>query len=649
MAYVKNLFDKNFLEYASYVIRDRAIPDLEDGLKPVQRRVLHTLFEIDDGKFHKVANVVGQCMKYHPHGDASIYGALVVLANKELFIDKQGNFGNLYTGDGASAARYIECRIRSIARDILYNPEITNYVPSYDGRGKEPVVFRAKLPLSLILGAEGIAVGMSTRILPHNIKEVIQAERDCLEGKEFTLYPDFQTRGLIDVSEYGDGLGKITTRAKLDLSDPKKIIITELPAGSNTESLMQSIEAAAKNGKVKISSINDYTTDKVEIEIKLQRGVYAKEVVDALYAFTECQQTISCNLLVIKDNMPVVMTATDVIKTHAKQLVQILKEELEVERANLLEKLHQRTLERIFVEERIYKQIEEMKTAETVIKAVIKGFEPFKNELIRSVTEEDVERLLKIPIRRISLYDINKNRQEVKEINDRLKEIEKLLKKLVSYAIDWLDGLLSKIDLAMGKENTVRKTQIKSFKTIDVREVVKRDLALRYDSTTGYLGTNVTTGTEILKVSPYDRILVMRKSGIYTVCDVPEKIFVDRGMWYCGLSDKEDLSKVLFTVIFRDIETKYCFIKRCRVGQFILNRDYQIMPDNCELLHVDTRDTFQFILKYYKKPRMKIFEETFRAHDYEEKGLKTQGVRLAAKETEKIVFSSKKEIQPELL
>ena len=352
MAYVKNLFDQNFIQYASYVIRDRAIPELVDGLKPVQRRILHTLLEIDDGRMHKVAGVVGDCMKIHPHGDSSIGTALVNLANKELFIEKQGNFGNMYTGDSASAARYIECRLKPITKDIIHNPKITQYVPSYDGRTKEPVVFRAKLPLVLILGAEGIAVGMSTQIMSHNVHEVIEAEKACLRGESFQLFPDFATGGLIDCSEYKDGLGKIVTRAKMDTSDDKKIVITELPYGSNTEALMDSIEKAARNGKVKIASINDYTSKSVNIEIKLPRGVYVKDVVDSLYAFTDCEKTIYCNLLVIKDNMPVQMTATQVIEYHSKQLVGVLKDELELERAELQNKLHLRTLERIFIEER---------------------------------------------------------------------------------------------------------------------------------------------------------------------------------------------------------------------------------------------------------------------------------------------------------
>ncbi|MBE6353013.1 MAG: DNA topoisomerase IV subunit A, partial [Treponema bryantii] len=441
----KNLFEQNFIQYASYVIRDRAIPELTDGLKPVQRRILHTLLENDDGRLTKVANIVGKCMAYHPHGDSSIYTALVNLANKELFIDKQGNFGNLYTGDGASASRYIECRLKPITKEILYNPKITEYVPSYDSRSKEPVTFRAKLPLVLITGAEGIAVGMSTNILSHNIHEVIEAERKCLRGEKFQLYPDFPTGGLIDVSEYEDGLGKIITRAKMDTSDEKRIVITELPYGTTTKSLMESIEKAAKSNKIKVASISDFTSDKVNIEIKLARGVYSKDVVDALYAFTDCEQAIYCNLLVIKDNMPVQMTCTQVIEYHSKQLIGVLKDELELEKAELMDKLHLRTLERIFIEERIYKKIELMKTEEAVIKAVKDGFKPFAAELLRPITDEDVDHLLKIPIRRISLYDMSKNKEEVKAINNRIKEINRLLKHLVEYAISWLDGIEKKL------------------------------------------------------------------------------------------------------------------------------------------------------------------------------------------------------------
>jgi topoisomerase-4 subunit A len=637
MAYIKTLFDRNFIEYASYVIKDRAIPDLEDGLKPVQRRILHSLFEMDDGKFHKVANVVGHCMKYHPHGDASIGSALVVLANKDLFIDKQGNFGNIFTGDEASAARYIECRATPLAKELLYNPKLTPMVDSYDGRNKEPVVFPAKIPVVLVLGAEGIAVGMSTKILPHNIVEVLEAEKACLAGKKFKLYPDFPTGGLMDVSDYRDGNGKVVVRAKLDVSDPKRIVIRELPYGSTTESLIASVEAAAKAGRIKIQSISDFTTDQVEIEIKLARGVYSEETVNALFAFTECEQSISVNLLVIKDGMPTIMTVTEVIEYHAKQLITILTKELELERRELLDKVHLRTLERIFIEERIYKAIEEMKTAEAVQKAVIDGFKPFMKEIgKRGISPEDVEHLLKIPIRRISLYDINKAKAELKEIKVRIAEIEGHLKNITAYATAFLDGIIAKIkaneDLGKGK----RKTKVESFNRVDVKEVVKKDLELRYDGETGYLGTQVSTGSVVAEVSPFDRILVLRNNGVYSVMDLPEKVFVGEHAWWIGIADKEALSKTVFSVVYKEAETGYPYIKRCVIEGWIMNKEYSLVPEGAQVLHVDTRDKGSLVVTYVPKPRLKVTKETFKLQDYLVKGLKAGGVRIAAKEADKV-------------
>ena len=644
MAFVKNLFDKNFIEYASYVIRDRAIPDLEDGLKPVQRRIMHTLFEMDDGRFQKVANVVGRVMRYHPHGDASIGGALVVLANKGIFIEKQGNFGNMFTGDGASAPRYIECRVHPLAKEFLVtNPHVTHYVPNYDGRTTEPEVYRAKIPVALIIGAEGIAVGMSTKILPYNIREVLEAEKKALRGEKFELYPDLPTGGLIDVTNYNDGNGKLITRAKFDMSDEKKIVITELPVDSTSESLLNSIESAYKAGKIKISSIDDFTTDHCQIEIKLPRGVYAKDVEKALYAYTDCEKSISCQMLVIKDNMPVVMSATEIIHYYAKKLTGIIKDELEWERGQLTEELHARTLERIFVEERIYKKIEQMKTAEAVDKAVKDGFKPFKDELIREVNDEDVEKLLKIPIRRISLFDINKNKDQVKAINARIKEINRRLKHLTDCAIEYLDGMLGKFS----GEELERHTQIAKFTAVEVKKIVKRETPLRYDEK-GYLGTSVSGGTEILKVTPYDRILFIRRSGIYTVCDVPDRLFVDAGMWYCNYAEKELINKVLFTVIYRDSKTKYPYIKRCRIAGWIMNRDYMLAPDGTEILHIDTRESFKFTLNYEKKPRVKVTSEDFSSADWEERGLKAGGLRLSAHETASITVEPAGASQKEL-
>ncbi len=637
MAYAKTLFNDNFLEYASYVIKDRAIPDIEDGLKPVQRRILHSLFEVDDGKFHKVANIVGHCMKYHPHGDASIYSALVVLANKDLFIEKQGNFGNILTGDPASASRYIECRTLPLAKKVLYNPEITEYVDSYDGRNREPVSFRSKIPVVLIQGAEGIAVGMSTKILPHNYEEVLSALKDCLQGKSFQLYPDFPTGGLVEVSEYADGNGKVLVRAKLDTKDPKRIVIREIPFGTTTETLMNSIESAARRNKIKVSGITDYTTEKAEIEIKLARGAYTHELVDALYAFTDCEVSISVNLLVIKNGLPCQMTVTEVIKYYAGQIVEVLTDELKLEERGLKDKIHARTLERIFIEERIYKRIEDKKTKKGVIDTVVTGFEPYMEEIKRPVTEDDVERLLKIPIRRISLYDINKAHEEMQQLTDRLKQVRFHLKNIVSYAVSFLDVLLEGVNAEQK-----RKTEILSFDKVDVREAAQRNLSLSYDEETGYIGHEVRSGKVLFNVSNYDRILIIRKSGIYSVTDVPDKLFIDKGMLFCCLADKDEMAERVFNVLYKHNETGYAHLKRCKIEQFILDKSYELVPDGCEVMKLSVKDGEEVQLKYKPKPRLKVLEENFPVDDFLVKGVKAAGVRLSAKEVKSGKFAKKK-------
>ncbi|MDR2864307.1 MAG: DNA topoisomerase IV subunit A [Spirochaetaceae bacterium] len=651
MAYIKNIFDKNFLEYASYVIKDRAIPDLEDGLKPVQRRIMHSLFEMDDGKFHKVANVVGHCMQYHPHGDASIGDALVVLACKDFFIEKQGNFGNIFTGDRASAARYIECRATGFSRDIFYNPKITKFADSYDGRKKEPLLFPAKIPVALIIGAEGIAVGMSTKILPHNILEVLEAEKACLSGKDFTLYPDFPSGAFVDVSEYREGNGKVLVRAKLDTSDPKKIVIRELPFGSTTESLIASVENAAKAGRLKIQSIDDYTTENVEIEIKLARGVYSEETVDALYAWTECEQMISVQFLLIKENFPCVMTVSEVLKYHAKQLVRILIKELELEKKELTDKLHLRNLERIFIEERIYKAIENQKTAESVAKAVIKGFLPFMKEVgSRQISDEDIEHLLKIPIRRISLYDINKARNEMDEIKARIKEINAHLKNITAYALSFLDALIAKIKANEDLGHGARRTVVSKFEKTSVKEVVKKDLALKYDKSSGYVGTTVG-GDLVAEVSPFDRILIIKRGGIWTVQDIQDKVFIGENAWWIGLADKDVLAKTVFTVIYKDKKSGLAYIKRCVIEGWIMNKEYSLLTgaaaesdeqEKTEILLVSAQQKFSFTLRYVPKPRLKVLEEEFKAHKFIVKGIKAGGVRLSAKEVKRVDFKKEK-------
>ena len=633
MPYVTSLYNSSFLEYASYVIKDRAIPHMADGLKPVQRRILHTLKEMDDGKYHKVANVVGACMKYHPHGDQSIFSALVVLANKDLFIDKQGNFGNILTGDEASAARYIECRLSPLADEVLFNPRITEYIDSYDGRNREPVTFPAKIPVGLVMGAEGIAVGMSTRILPHNIIEVMEAQVAALRGKPFTLHPDFPTRGVVDVSDYEDGNGKVLVRATLDTKDPKRIVIRELPYGTTTEALIASIEDAARSNKLKVAGISDYTAEDVEIEVRLARGVHTKDTVDALYAFTQCESSISINLLVIHDNKPVTTTVTDMVKFSAEQLVQVLTAELKLEERELNDKLHAKTLEQIFIENRIYKRIEHEKTADGVMLAVFDGLAPFRKQIVREVTTEDVEKLLRIPIRRISQYDIDRAKQEMREINARLKEIRKHLKAMVDYAVGFLETVIAKYRKAYP-----RRTKVKSFEKVDVREAAQRNLRIRYDRETGYLGYEVN-GNVLFDVSPYDRVLVIRRSGLYSVMEPPNKTFVDKGVVHCAMFEKDKAADAVYTVIYRDGATGYPYIKRCTIEQFILNRGYQLVPEGSTILAFTTELDGYVAVNYKPKPRVRVLQENFAIADYLVKSAKAGGVRLAPREVKSARYS----------
>jgi topoisomerase-4 subunit A len=626
VAYIKKLLTDNFLYYASYVIMDRAIPELDDGLKPVQRRILHSLFEMDDGKFHKVANVVGHCMKYHPHGDASIASALVYLANRGMFIETQGNFGNPITGDEASAPRYIECRCTQFAKEIFYRPKITRYVDSYDGRNKEPVVFPAKIPVVLMLGAEGIAVGMSTKILPHNPVEVLKAEIACLQGKPFALLPDFPTGGIVDCSEYAEGTGKVRVRALLDTSDPKKIVIKEIPFGSTTESLIASIEEATRLGHLKIASISDFTTDKVEIEIKLARGVYAQDIVDALYAFTECERSISCNCLVIRDEKPTLTTVSEIVRYHAGKLLNLLRQELELERDELRAEIFARTLERIFIEERIYKSIESKRTSDSVIKAVIDGFKPFSKELKQAIGTEDVEHLLKIPIRRISLYDIERAQNEMEKIQQQLSEIDKHLNNLVEFAIDVL-----KTYIKMLEANWPRRTKIKTYKKIEARAVARHDIALRYDAEAGYVGTEVS-GEKVLEVSAYDKILVLRKNGIYTVLPLPDRIFVGQELLWIAIANKELLSEQPITMIYKLLPDKGAYIKRTIIDSWLTGKDYSLVPENAEIIGFSTEKEFSFQLEYKPKPRIKKIKEIFNASRYPLRGKQAQGIKLTDRE-----------------
>lgn len=645
MAQVEKIFKKNFLEYASYVIKERAIADIQDGFKPVQRRIIHSLFEMDDGKFHKVANVVGWSMRYHPHGDSSIYEALVNLANFDLLIEKQGNFGNSLTGDKAAASRYIECRILPFAKKVLYNPNLTQFNDSYDGRHKEPVVFPAKIPLVVIQGVAGIAVGMATTIFSHNVGEVLDAMEKELKGEKFELYPDFLGGGFVDVSDYDDGKGSIIVRAKLDASDPKRIIVKELPYGVTSERLISTIDDATKKGKLKVAAINDYTAEEVNIEINLARGTYSDDIVKSLYAYTDCEKKISCNPLVIKDNIPTILGITEIVSYHAHNLVDILTKELKYELDQLKDKLQLRTLERIFVEERIYKKIENKRTADAVNKAVIQGFVPYEDQLLRPISDDDVERLLKIPIRRISLFDISKNEQEIDAINGAIELCNSRLANIIDYSISYIADIKKMIP----KDRLKRRTTIKAIDTVSVKDVAQRDKDLRYDKENGYLGYNIKNGNPILKISIFDRILIITKDGYYRFIVNPEKEYVGKGLLYCGLGEKEDLEKVVFTLLLQQKQYKYLFIKRFEIKSGQLNKEYSLLPKKGEfkVIKLSILDNAEIRVIYKPKPGLRIKEECFYLSDYLVKGAFTNGTRLTVKEVSSLKMRPVKEIKKE--
>jgi len=583
------LFDRNFLDYTSYVIRERAIPDINDGLKPVQRRILQTLHNIDDGRFHKVANVVGETMKLHPHGDQSIFAALVNLANKGYLVDRQGNFGNIFTGDQASAARYIECRLSPLARETLFNKDLTEFVDSYDGRMQEPVSLPAKLPLLLLLGAEGIAVGMATKIMPHNFCELLKCQIKYLRGKEFTIYPDFPRGGIVDASSYDHGNGRLRCRAKIEKVDDKTIAVTELPYNLTTQSLIDSVEKAAKAGKLKITSINDYTAEEVEVEIKLPRGVHADETIDALYAFTDCELSVSPNLVVIRENMPCIIQVEEALRHNTDKLLQDLEKELRIERGRLLDKLHARRLEQIFIEERLYKEIEEKISYKAVISTVRQALFPFADQLIRKVTKEDVERLLEIKIKRISRYDINKQQKEIQTLEKAIAAIEKHLEDMVGFTVHYLEALLKKY----GK-HFPRKSRLEQFDEVNARAAALSNIHVSYHRESGFLGHKIkveNTKKDLeLTCSEYDRILLIFKDGLYRVVNVADKVFIGSSLLWMGVVNND----LVFNVIYRSGLENLTYVKRFKTPKFIINRDYRLFPEHkrsiIQLLVVGDKD-----------------------------------------------------------
>lgn len=616
----------SFLEYASYVIRDRAIPHIADGLKPVQRRILWVLHTMDDGRFIKVASVTGEAMKYHPHGNASIDDAIVVLANKRYLIEGQGNFGNIFTGDPAAAPRYIECRLTQLAREELFNNQITEFVPTYDGRKEEPVTLPSKLPLTLMLGTEGIAVGLSARILPHNFPELLEAQIAILKKESFKCLPDFPTGGLMDARDYHDGKGSVKVRAKIKVKDESTVVIKEIPPTTTTDSLIASIEDAAQKGKLKVKSVNDFTSEEVEIEVKCPSGVDAEKLVDALYAFTDCEVSIASRIIVIKDNRPVEMTVSEVLRENTARLVELLKRELELKQKKLEDELHFRTLERIFIEERIYKGIEKCKTNEAVVAAVYDGFKPFRKQMYRELVDADVEKLLSVRIRRISLFDINKHREETDQVKADLEQTRKDLKSLTKFVINHLERLLEKY----GPQFPRLTTKSARHEEVDAKSVAFKAFKVSYDRESGYVGYKVSGEEFKTECTKFDKILLVFKDGTYKVTELPEKMFVGPELFYCGLPERERV----FTCAYTNRQAS--FLKRFTFGGTILNKAYFCIPEKSRILFFAPDSPKVLYVRYKPAPHQKVSQQTCDPSEIEVKGPKTRGRQISIKDISSI-------------
>jgi topoisomerase IV subunit A len=569
---LSGMYQDWFLDYASYVILERAVPHLHDGLKPVQRRILHSMKRMDDGRYNKVANIIGHTMQFHPHGDASIGDALVQLGQKELLVDMQGNWGNLLTGDGAAAPRYIESRLSKFALDVVFNPKTTEWKLSYDGRNKEPVTLPVKFPLLLAQGGEGIAVGLASKILPHNFNELIDASIDYLEGKDFVIYPDFPTGGMVDVSKYNDGQrgGAIKVRAKIEKVDKKELVITEIPFGKTTSTLIESIIKASEKGKIKIRKIDDNTSANVEIVVHLLPGVSPDMTIDALYALTDCEYSISPNTCVIVDDKPSFMGVSSILKHSADRTVDLLRTELEIRLGELNESWHMSSLEKIFIEEKIYRDIEECETWEGVITAIDEGLEPFKKLLYREVTRDDIISLTEIKIKRISKFDSKKADEHIRGIETEIEEVKNHLGNIIPYAINYFRQIKKKY--GKGRE---RKTEIRNFDTIEATKVVANNAKLYINYKEGFIGTGLRKDEFICDCSDIDDVIVIRKDGVYLITKVADKVFVGNDILYAQIFLKND-ERTIYNIVYQDGKDGPLLAKRCAISGLTRDKEYNL-------------------------------------------------------------------------
>lgn len=572
---VSGLYKDWFLDYASYVILDRAIPSIFDGFKPVQRRIMHSMRELEDGRYNKVANVVGNTMKYHPHGDASITDAMVQIGQKELLIDTQGNWGNIYTGDSAAAARYIEARLTPFALEVVFNPKTTDWAKSYDGRNNEPIDLPVKFPLLLAQGVEGIGVGLSTKILPHNFNELIDASIKYLKGKPFEIYPDFQTAGMLDITNYNDGQrgGKVRARARIIQKDKHTLCITELPFSKNTGELIDSIIKANEKGKIKIKKIEDNTSDKVEINILLNNDVSPDKTIDALYAFTDCEVSISPNACVIVGDKPEFLTVSEILRRNTDHTVSLLRKELEIELGELEEKWHFASLERIFIENEIYQEIKGKNSKEEVYAAIDKALKPFTKNLKREVTTEDIVRLTELPFMRISRYDRDKAEENILALEGKMEQVKHHLANLIAYAIDYFTNIQKKY----GKDKD-RKTELRIFDTIDATKVVLANEKFYVNRAEGFIGTSLKKDEYVFDCSDIDDIITFQKDGTMKVVKVEAKTFIGKNIEHVGIFKKGD-KRTVYNMIYREGKDGPYYMKRFSVTGVTRNTDYKLASD----------------------------------------------------------------------
>jgi topoisomerase IV subunit A len=636
---VTGMYKDWFLDYASYVILERAVPAIEDGLKPVQRRILHAMKEMDDGRFNKVANIIGQSMQYHPHGDASIGDAIVNMGQKDLLIETQGNWGDVRTGDGAAAARYIEARLSKFALDVVFNPQTTDWQLSYDGRKREPVTLPVKFPLLLAQGVEGIAVGLSTKILPHNFRELIEASIEILRGNSPQVLPDFLTGGLADFSDYQEGLrgGKIKVRARIEEDANKTLLIKEIPFGTTTDSLIDSILKANDKGKIKIKKVVDNTAKDVEIQIQLAPGVSPDVTIDALYAFTDCEVSISPNACVIIDEKPVFLTVNRILKYNTTQTKELLRKELEIRKGELLEKLLFSSLEKIFIENRIYRDIEECTTWDAVLEAIDKGLDPYKPDFYRTIVQEDLVRLTEIKIKRISKFDAFKADELMKRLQDELKEVNYNLKHLTDFAIAYYQNLLDKY--GKGRE---RKTEIRAFDTIQAAVVAANNAKLYVNRVDGFVGYGLKKDEYVCECSDLDDIIAIRRDGKLMVSKIQEKLFMGKDIAYVGVFRKND-ERMTYNFIYLDGVSGRAMVKRFQVGGVTRDKEYDLTKGTkgSKLVYLTANpngeaEVVTVYLTQGAKARVKVFDFDFA--DLEIKGRAAGGNIMTRYPVRKVQF-----------